>query len=156
MTDEPEAAAQSGATATPAASNGPGSAGDFVAPFTNALLAAAKAAATEPAGDPDIIAAFKLGWVMGEILANRHAPPVASILAADPSAVYAAQGLRLNALVTQLKVGESDELTELGQRWSNGRRRRRLRRGSPSCSRRCSVRMCGSRRPTAWRASLTS
>jgi hypothetical protein len=84
-----------------------------VDPFTNALLDAAKAAAKEPAGDPDVIAAFKLGWLMGEVIADRHAPPVASILASDPSAVYAAQGLQLNALVTQLKVGDSAELTAL-------------------------------------------
>jgi hypothetical protein len=113
MTDEPRAAARPGATGKPAAASGPGSPGDFVDPFTNALLEAAKAATKEPVGDPDIIAAFKLGWLMGEILAGRHAPPVASILASDPSAVYAAQGLQLTALVTQLKVGESQELTAL-------------------------------------------
>jgi hypothetical protein len=115
MTDEPGAAPQQGPAAKPAASNGPGSAGDFVDPFAGALLAAAKIAAEEPTGDPDIIAAFKLGWLMGEILAGRHAPPVASILASDPSAVYAAQGLQLNELVTQLKVGDSAELTALKQ-----------------------------------------
>ena len=52
---------------------------------------------------------------MGEILADRHAPPVASILASEPSAVYAAQGLQLNELVTQLKVSDSAELTALKQ-----------------------------------------
>jgi hypothetical protein len=114
MSDEPKPPAQRGAAAKPAAASGPGSAGDFVDPFTNALLAAAKAAAEEPAGDPDIIAAFKLGWLMGEILAGRHAPPVASILALDASAVYAGQGLQLAALVGQLKVAESDELNALG------------------------------------------
>ncbi len=114
MAEESKAAAQPGATPKQAGANGAGSVGDFVDPFTNALLAAAKAAVTESAGDADIIAAFKLGWLMGEILAGRHEPPVASILASsDPAAVYAAQGLQLTALITQLKVEDSDELKAL-------------------------------------------
>jgi len=114
MTSSGEGAgAQQGAEPKQPAPSGPASAGDFLDPFANALLAAAKAAGQEPTGDPDVIAAFKLGWLMGEILANRHAPPVASILASDPSAVYAAQGIELKALATELKVGDSDELTAL-------------------------------------------
>jgi hypothetical protein len=114
MADEPKAAAQPGPTAKQGAPSGAGAIGDFVDPFTNALLAAAKAAEKEPAGDPDIIDAFKLGWLVGEILAGRHEPPVASILASsDLTAVYAAQGIQLKALSTQLKVGDSDELTAL-------------------------------------------
>src|SRR5947199_10782405 len=69
MTDGSGAPAGRGAAPKPAAPSGPGSAGDFVDPFANALLAAATAVVQEPAGDPDIIAVFKLGWLMGEILA---------------------------------------------------------------------------------------
>jgi hypothetical protein len=113
MTNGERAGAAQRAEPKPPAPGGPGSAGDFLDPFGNALLAAAQAAGKEPTGEPDVIAAFKLGWLLGEILASRHAPPVASILSSDPSAVYAAQGIQLKALATELKVGLSQELTEL-------------------------------------------
>jgi hypothetical protein len=120
MTNGEGSGAQQGAESKRPAPSGPGSAGDFLDPFANALLTAAKAAGEEGAGDPEVIAAFKLGWLMGEIQANRHAPAVASILATDPSAVYAAQGVQLKALAAELKVAESDELTALQTALASG------------------------------------
>jgi hypothetical protein len=121
MTSGKRAEAQPGADDRRAPPSDPGSPGEFLDPFANALLLAAKAARNEPAGDAKIMAAFKLGWLMGEILANRHAPPVASIiLPSDPSAVYAAQGRQLKAHATDLELGDSEVATVLSDELSAG------------------------------------
>jgi hypothetical protein len=82
--------------------NGMGSADDAAAPLLDALAQAARF--TPFAGDPKVIAAIRLGWVMTEVTAGWTLEPVPDGLA--PDGCVRAQGRLLKTLITALGLGD--------------------------------------------------
>ncbi|HEY1510121.1 MAG TPA: hypothetical protein VGF93_14015 [Solirubrobacteraceae bacterium] len=89
-------------------SSGPGQVSEAEQPFVDAIVAAAKAAGKETAGDPMVTAAFGLGWLMGDILAGRPGPPFPVDLPLPESAGFKSQGLALTTLAGKLKIDGLD------------------------------------------------
>ncbi len=81
-----------------------GTPGDAVKPFGDALVAAAKTAGDEPAGDPLVVTAFQLGWLMGDIVRGQAPTPVFGDLKDPEKAGQGAQAISLAAFLTTLKV----------------------------------------------------
>jgi hypothetical protein len=81
-----------------------GSPDDFVDPFENALTSAWTAAVAESAGDPKVIAAVEVGWLMRELTAGWLPEIVLAEPPLTPSEQYAFQALRLSTLLTSLKL----------------------------------------------------
>jgi hypothetical protein len=88
--------------------NGAGSISDAEQPFVDAVKAAAKAAVAEVAGDPQVIDAFQLGWLMGDIINGRSGPPFPVDVEMPESAGFKYQARRLTTLVTSLKLDRVD------------------------------------------------
>jgi hypothetical protein len=91
--------------------NGPGAFSDAEQPFVDAVTAAAKAAMREAVGDERVIAAFQLGWLMGDVTNARSGPPFPVDLEVPPSAGFKAQARQLTALVGGLKLDGVDTST---------------------------------------------
>ena len=81
-----------------------GAIGDAPAAFGNALLAAAKALGTQPAGDPRATAAVQLGWVMGSLVTPGAQTPLPSGYPIDAATVFKAKAIELPTLLTRVKV----------------------------------------------------
>jgi hypothetical protein len=81
-----------------------------VGSLEQALVAAAKVAGAEPAGDPRVSASLQLGWLMDDLLDGRRQALLAGQLDASESAVAGAlaQANRLAALVASLKLDGLD------------------------------------------------
>ena len=95
--------------------SGTGSISDAEQPFVDAVKAAAKAAVTEVAGDTQVIDAFQLGWLMGDITNARSGPPYPVDVAMPESAGFKYQARRLAALVGSLKLDRIDPSTVASQ-----------------------------------------
>jgi hypothetical protein len=96
------ATAASGTTIGNAHANGMGSADDAAAPLLDALAQAAKF--TSFAGDPQVIAAIRLGWVMKEVTGGWTLEPVPDGLA--PDGCVKAQGRLLKNLIPALGLAD--------------------------------------------------
>jgi hypothetical protein len=92
----------SGTTIGNAHGNGMGSADDAAAPLLDALAQAAKF--TSFAGDPKVIAAIRLGWVMKEVTGGWTLEPVPDGL--PPDGCVRAQGRLLKTLITALGLDD--------------------------------------------------
>lgn len=97
---------QSGKGAQQQGGNGPGLPEDAVEPFVDAVVAAAKTAGAEPAGDPDVSTALQLGWLMGSILGGRSATRYPGDLGLE-KAGQDAEAIWLAASVSALKLDNS-------------------------------------------------
>jgi hypothetical protein len=100
--------------------NGPGSFSDAEQPFVEAVTAAAKAAIREAAGDPQVIDAFQLGWLMGDIINARSGPPFPVDVEMPESAGFKYQARRLTSLVGSLKLDRIDPATVATQLAAGG------------------------------------
>jgi len=94
---------------------GMGSPGDSLKPLEQALLAAGKAAAVQEAGDPHVIAAFDLGWLMSNVVAGRSGKPFPVGVPDDDHVGYGAQANRLQATVKSVGVSGVDPSTVVNQ-----------------------------------------
>jgi hypothetical protein len=92
----------SGTTIGNAHASGMGSADDAAAPLLDALAQAARL--TSFAGDPKVIAAIRLGWVMKEVTGGWTLQPAPDGLA--PAGCARAQGRLLTALITALGLDD--------------------------------------------------
>ena len=84
--------------------SGTGSVSDVAAPLLSALTTAAKAATTESPGDPKVIAAVRLGWLMNELTHGWSLNPVPQDLWLDEREKCAAQALELSELLDDLRL----------------------------------------------------
>jgi hypothetical protein len=85
-----------------------GSASDALDPFVDALAAAGKAAAVESAGDPKVIAAVELGWLMRELTEGWSPDALLAGLTLDSTEKCQVQGLQLTTLLGTLKLAGPD------------------------------------------------
>ena len=76
--------------------------GDAVNPLTDALLAAAKTAGAEPAGDPAVSNSLQLGWMVEDILMGRVTLP--TNLPLPNESAYPAQAIQLKTLLATLEL----------------------------------------------------
>jgi hypothetical protein len=95
--------------------SGPGSISDAEQPFVDAVKAAATAAVAEVAGDPQVIDAFQLGWLVGDIINARSGPPFPVDVDMPESAGFKFQARRLTTLVGSLKLDRIDPSTVASQ-----------------------------------------
>lgn len=79
-----------------------GSFGNAVKPFTDALVAAAKTAGEEPAGDPAVSNSLQLGWMVEDILNGTVTMP--TNLALSTEAGHAAQSIQLKTLLLHVTL----------------------------------------------------
>jgi hypothetical protein len=79
-----------------------------VTPFVDALTTAGRAAATESAGDPKVIAVLELGWLMKELAQGWLPEPMPDGLPLDEAQQRQAQALQLTALLGTLKLAGLD------------------------------------------------
>ena len=87
-----------------ASSSSAGTIGDALKPLTDALSAGAKTAATESPGDPKVIAAVKLGWVMTELGRGLPLHPLPEGVQLDSDQQSQAQVRQVTALLDVLKL----------------------------------------------------
>ena len=85
-----------------------GSASDALDPFVDALAAAGKAAAVESAGDPKVIAAVELGWLMRELTEGWSPDALLAGLTLDNAEKCQVQGQQLTSLLGTLKLAGPD------------------------------------------------
>jgi hypothetical protein len=74
--NRPEASPDSGMSPKSGSSSGAESVSEAIQPLVDALAAAGKAAETESTGDPKVIAAVKLGWLMKEVTEGWSLKPM--------------------------------------------------------------------------------
>lgn len=103
------------------AAAGPGSVNDALDPLVNALTAAGKAAMTESAGDPKVVAAVKLGWLMKELTQGWSLNPLPAGLPSGGMESFEAQAVQLTRLLELLKPGaDAAAVTAVTNALSNG------------------------------------
>jgi hypothetical protein len=81
-----------------------GSVSDALDPFVTALAAAGKAATAEAAGDPKVIAAVELGWLIEELTEGWSPDPLLAGLSLDSTEKGQVQALQLTTLLGTLKL----------------------------------------------------
>jgi hypothetical protein len=96
--------AASGGSVGALTGGGAGAPGDALRPFADAVLAAAKLAPERSAGDPGVITALQLGWLMFDLIQDHQASPYPSAVNMPVAAGYEFQALRLVALLGALKL----------------------------------------------------
>jgi hypothetical protein len=101
--------------------DGPGSPGDAVKPFADALVTAARTAGNEPLGDPQVSAALQLGWLMDDILEDRGPKPFPADLGPPEGFAYEAQAVQLKALIAAMKLEDSASPTTVVDKLASGR-----------------------------------
>ncbi|MGA2927324.1 MAG: hypothetical protein ABSG43_15275 [Solirubrobacteraceae bacterium] len=87
--------------------NGASQPSDAIQPFIDAVVAAAKTAGDEPAGDPNVSRVVNLGWLMEDVLNNRAQTPYPAELGLGEQAGRDAQAIWLEAAVSDLKLDAS-------------------------------------------------
>ncbi|HEY5318699.1 MAG TPA: hypothetical protein VIJ20_11995 [Solirubrobacteraceae bacterium] len=85
-----------------------GSATDALQPFADALTAAGKAAAGQSAGDPRVIAAIELGWLIKELTQGWSPDALLGGLVLDEVEKCQVQALQLTTLLATLKLSGLD------------------------------------------------
>jgi hypothetical protein len=97
-----------------------GAIGDAVQPFTDALVAAAKTAGNEPAGDPAVSTSVQLGWLVADVLDGRAATPYPGDLGLPPGLGYVAQAIQLKTLLVPLKLDSSADAATVADKLTAG------------------------------------
>jgi hypothetical protein len=83
---------------------GPGTIGDAPTAFGDALLAAAKTLGAQQAGDPKVMAAVQLGWMVGSLVTKGAQTPLPAGFPIDAGTVYRAKAVELPGLLARVKV----------------------------------------------------
>jgi hypothetical protein len=87
-----------------AAGSSAGSVDDALDPFLDQLASAGEAAAAESAGDPKVIVAVQIGWLMREVIEGWLPEVLVSGLTLDDAEKRGLQGLQLTTLLGSLKL----------------------------------------------------
>lgn len=91
---------------TDGSSDSPGSPDEALSAFETALETAGKAAIAQSLGDPTVIAAVKLGWLMEELIQGWSVKPQPVDLKLSPQETSRAQANQLTTQIAGLKIAD--------------------------------------------------